>query len=49
VFGHRHLPLELSVDDKATYINIGDWISHYTYGVFDGETLTLQHWKPEND
>ena len=49
VFGHRHLPLELPVGDKSTYINTGDWISHYTYGVFDGESLTLQYWKPEND
>ena len=41
IFGHRHLPLELAVDSKATYINTGDWLSHNTYAVlFDGN-LTL--------
>ena len=42
VFGHRHLPLEITVAENATYINTGDWISHYTYGVYDGTSLTLQ-------
>jgi UDP-2,3-diacylglucosamine hydrolase len=42
VFGHRHLPLEIAVAENATYLNTGDWISHYTYGVYDGTSLTLQ-------
>ncbi|MED5363269.1 MAG: UDP-2,3-diacylglucosamine diphosphatase, partial [Bacteroidota bacterium] len=49
VFGHRHLPLEISLNPKSTYINIGDWITHYTYGVFDGLKLSLKHWKPTDD
>ena len=49
VFGHRHLPLEISLNPKSTYINIGDWITHYTYGVFDGLKLSLKHWKPNDD
>ncbi|MBT6251681.1 MAG: UDP-2,3-diacylglucosamine diphosphatase, partial [Flavobacteriaceae bacterium] len=43
VFGHRHLPLEISLNEKSTYINVGDWISHYTYAIFDGRTLSLKH------
>tara|TARA_R110000868_G_scaffold136776_2_gene349850 strand:+ start:1519 stop:2289 length:771 start_codon:yes stop_codon:yes gene_type:complete len=42
VFGHRHLPLEISISNNSKYINLGDWISHYTYGVFDGETFDLK-------
>ena len=42
VFGHRHLPLEIDLNEKSTYINLGDWISYFTYGVFDGERLTLE-------
>lgn len=42
VFGHRHLPMTISLDNKATYVNLGDWISHYTYGVFDGHSLQLK-------
>ena len=42
VFGHRHLPMEIKVGDNSTYFNLGDWISHYTYGVFDGEKFELK-------
>lgn len=42
VFGHRHLPLEIDINDKAKYINLGDWISYYTYGVFDGKNFKLE-------
>lgn len=41
IFGHRHLPLEIKVDD-ALYVNLGDWISHFTYAVFDGEKVELK-------
>ncbi len=42
IFGHRHLPLEIKLNEKSTYTNLGDWISYFTYAVFDGEQLTLQ-------
>jgi UDP-2,3-diacylglucosamine hydrolase len=42
VFGHRHLPMEIQLSEKSTYFNLGDWISHYTYGVFDGEKFELK-------
>jgi UDP-2,3-diacylglucosamine hydrolase len=41
VFGHRHLPLDLAVAHNSRYINLGEWINHYTYGVFDGVSFTL--------
>ena len=34
VFGHRHLPLEIELNNKSTYINLGDWIQYFTYGEF---------------
>jgi UDP-2,3-diacylglucosamine hydrolase len=42
IFGHRHLPLDLDVDGKARYINLGEWINYNTYAVFDGEKVTLK-------
>ncbi|WP_430968672.1 UDP-2,3-diacylglucosamine diphosphatase [Spongiimicrobium sp. 2-473A-2-J] len=42
VFGHRHLPLEIDLNEKSKYINLGDWISYFTYGVFDGHRLFLE-------
>ncbi|SUP53225.1 UDP-2,3-diacylglucosamine hydrolase [Weeksella virosa] len=41
VFGHRHLPLNIELNDKSRYINLGDWIHHFTYGKFDGCTMCL--------
>jgi UDP-2,3-diacylglucosamine hydrolase len=41
IFGHRHLPLELEVAEGSTYINLGDWLKFYTYGVFDGNHFEL--------
>lgn len=46
-FGHRHHPLELAVPDASgeskPYINLGDWIQHFTYGRFlNGEASLHQ-------
>ena len=42
VFGHRHLPLKIEISPKSTYVNLGDWITHYTFGIFNGEKLFLK-------
>ncbi|MGH2644626.1 MAG: UDP-2,3-diacylglucosamine diphosphatase [Chitinophagaceae bacterium] len=42
IFGHRHLPLNIKVGDDSRYINLGDWIRYFTYGVFDGEEIRLK-------
>ena len=41
IFGHRHLPLELKVNDSSWYINLGEWVNYSTYGVFDGQDFKL--------
>ena len=45
IFGHRHLPIELKMDKKATYINLGEWISQKTYGVLEKGILKLETYK----
>lgn len=42
VFGHRHLALDLKVGEKSRYINLGEWVTQSSYGVFDGETMELK-------
>ena len=42
VFGHRHLPMKIKVGENAEYVNLGDWIGYFTYGVFNGEVLELK-------
>jgi UDP-2,3-diacylglucosamine hydrolase len=44
VFGHRHLPLEIQLNEKSKYINLGDWIQYFTYGVFDGKSFELKEY-----
>jgi UDP-2,3-diacylglucosamine hydrolase len=41
VYGHYHLPSDTAVGDHARQIVLGDWITHFTYAVFDGEHLQL--------
>ena len=42
IFGHRHLPLDKQLNDQSRYINLGEWINHFTYAVFDGHELLLK-------
>jgi len=41
IFGHRHIPLEIELSPNSTYINLGDWITHFSYAVFDGHQVLL--------
>jgi UDP-2,3-diacylglucosamine hydrolase len=42
IFGHRHLPLDKQLNGQSHYINLGEWINHFTYAVFDGHELLLK-------
>lgn len=44
VFGHRHLPLDFPLSEESRYINLGDWLHHYSYAVFDGEEMRLKYY-----
>ena len=44
IFGHRHLPLDIDLPNRSKYINIGDWVKYYTYGVFEKDTLHLRNY-----
>ena len=45
VYGHRHLPMVLDLEEKAKYINLGDWISYFTYGIYDGTDYKIETFK----
>jgi UDP-2,3-diacylglucosamine hydrolase len=45
VFGHRHLPLEIQLQENSRYVNLGDWIQYFTYGEFDEDTIRLKEFK----
>ncbi len=42
IFGHRHLPLDIDLSSNSKYINLGDWIKHFSYAIFDGKKLELK-------
>ena len=42
VFGHRHLPLEIELQENSKYVNLGDWIQYFTYGEFDKDFKLLK-------
>ena len=41
ILGHIH-KLVMTNIDSGTYINLGDWIKHYSYGSFDGVNFLLK-------
>jgi UDP-2,3-diacylglucosamine hydrolase len=45
IFGHRHLPLDLQVNETSRYINLGEWIKSNSYAVFDGKEVELKYYK----
>ena len=49
IFGHRHLPVDFRLPGVSRYINLGDWISYFTYAVFDGDDLQLKSYTGRED
>ena len=45
IFGHRHLPLDIKISEHSRYINLGDWITYFSYATFDGTEIELMFQK----
>lgn len=45
IFGHRHLPIDFRLNEKSRYVNLGDWLRHDSYAVFDGQNLELKFFR----
>lgn len=45
VFGHRHIPSNIKVSEKASCIILGDWVKHFSYGQFDGKTFEIKYFE----
>lgn len=46
IFGHRHIAITFPLNQSSTYINLGDWLSHNTYAVFNGNKTVLEKFNP---
>ena len=45
IFGHRHLPLDITLSNNSRYINLGEWINFNSFAVFDGVNLQLEYFE----
>ena len=45
IFGHRHIPLQIKVSDHAEIIILGDWLTHFSYGVFEDGKMRIEYFK----
>ena len=45
IFGHRHRPADIELDNKCRMVILGDWLTHFTYAEFDGNNLILKYFK----
>lgn len=46
IFGHRHLPIDMSIGDSSRYVNLGEWINYQTFGRLQNGKLKLEEFKP---
>lgn len=42
LFGHRHLPIQMKVNEASQYLNLGDWIQYFTYGRLANAEFSLK-------
>lgn len=47
VFGHRHTPFIHPLNDNASVVLLGDWLTHYSYLSFDGDQVRQHYYKPK--
>ena len=44
IFGHRHIELDIKLARHTRLMILGDWISQFTYAVYDGEHMFLEEY-----
>lgn len=47
IFGHRHIALDYPLSDNSRFIFLGDWLTNFTYAVFDGQKIELKKYMVE--
>jgi UDP-2,3-diacylglucosamine hydrolase len=49
IFGHRHLPINVKLSNKKSrYINVGDWLQHFSYTFWDGTEMQYHFFENMN-
>jgi len=47
IFGHRHLPLDICLDESSRYLNTGEWVRSFSYLVFEDQELKMLYYPEE--
>jgi len=45
IYGHSHRPELQEVEEGRHYLNAGDWLRHFTYGVVTPASVRLLEWR----
>lgn len=45
IFGHRHIMLNLLLKHNSSIVILGDWMSYFSYAVFDGVEVQLKQFE----
>ncbi len=45
IFGHWHYPVLFPLNESCNYVNLGDWITFFSYAEFDGLEMKLNYFK----
>mgnify|MGYP001247540208 CR=1 FL=1 len=43
IYGHIHEPIEIELSSTSKYINLGDWITHFSYLEFNQSNLLFKY------
>ena len=42
IFGHRHMPQDIELKESSRYINLGEWVNYFSYGVMENGHFDLK-------
>ena len=45
IFGHRHYPMQIELSKNTQFVNIGDWLTNFTFAVFKNNKIELKTFK----
>ena len=43
IYGHMHDPKNIKLNNSSRYVNLGDWVHHFSYAELDAESLLLKN------
>ncbi|WP_329904331.1 UDP-2,3-diacylglucosamine diphosphatase [Porphyromonas pogonae] len=47
IYGHRHIMMDLAIKNDKRVVILGDWLSYFSFGVWDGSAFYLEVWDPQ--